>query len=137
MKKIITACLLVIPLAVFAEDFTVKAPEWKDFTPPAFSDVKEPKGLGKLNVTATYWYNRRIEFEEAISACNELEANDERFKCYEKVKVMQYTANSEYNAKLEAKMNPQIQEMRNPTDTMLPIGNYLNTMTRNMPNEFR
>ena len=77
MKKCITACLLVMPLAVFAGDVMVKAPEWKDFTPPAFADVKEPKGLGKLNVTATYWYNRRIDFENAISACSELEANDE------------------------------------------------------------
>lgn len=137
MKKLFALCLLLLPLTALAEDFTITPPQWKDFAPPSFVDVKKPKGLGKLNITASYWYDRRVAFDEAVNACGEFETNDELFNCYEKVKVTQYAANSEYNARLEAKLNPQLQEMRNPTDNMLPIGNYIDTLTRNMPNEFR
>lgn len=137
MKKLLASLLLLVPITVMADDLGVTVPQWKDFTPPAFIDVKEPKGLGKLNLTAKYWYQRKVEFDEAITECSELEAANERFNCYEKVKVRQYALNSEYNARLEAQNTPQLQEMRNPTDNMLPIGNYINTMTRNMPSEFR
>ena len=136
MKKFAALFLMLLPLSVAADGFIINPPEWKDFAPSAFVDVKEPKGLGKLNVTANYWYQRHLEFDEAVNACKELETNRELYKCYENVKVSQYALNSEYNARLEAKNNPQIQEMQNPTDSMLPIGNYINNFTRNMPNEF-
>lgn len=137
MKKLLASLLLLIPIAAIADDLGVTVPEWKDFAPQAYIDVKAPKGLGKLNVTARYWYDRRVAFEESITECSELEAVNDRFDCYEKVKARQYALNSEYNARLEAQNNPQIQEMRNPTDNMLPISNYINTMTQHMPSEFR
>ena len=65
MKKFLAALLLVLPISVMAEEFGLNIPEWKDFAPSAFVDVKEPKGLGKLNVTAKYWYDRKVAFEEA------------------------------------------------------------------------
>ena len=136
MKKFTAMFLMLLPLSVLADEFIISPPEWKDFAPTAFVNVKEPRGLGKLNVTAKYWYQRRVNFDKAIDACKELETNRELYKCYENVKVSQYAQNSEYNARLEAQNNPQLQEMQNPTDTMLPIGNYINNITRNMPNEF-
>ena len=59
MKKILVLLALLVPVCVFAEE-TVRLdglmePEWKDFVPPAYVDVEEPKGLGKLNETAAYW----------------------------------------------------------------------------------
>ena len=139
MKKILALSLLILPLAAFAaDDFGVTIPEWSDFAPPAFVNVKEPRGiLGKLNVTAKYWYERKVAFEESLEACKAMEANDERFNCYEDLKVKQYKANSDYNARLEAELNPTIPEMQSKTDTMLPINGYFNNMTRFMPNEFQ
>ena len=137
MKKLFAICLLILPLAVLADDFGITVPEWKDFAPEAFTDVKAPRGLGKLNVTAKYWYNRRVAFEEAISECSNLEANDERFNCYEDIKIKQYALNSEYNARIEARNTPAIPGMENPTDTMIPIGGYFSNAARYMPNEFR
>ena len=139
MKKILALSLLILPLAAFAaDDFGVTIPEWSDFAPPAFVNVKEPKGIfGKLNVTAKYWYERKVAFEESLEACKAMEANDERFNCYEDLKVKQYKANSDYNARLEAELNPIIPEMQSKTDTMLPINGYLNNMTKFMPNEFQ
>lgn len=139
MKKIILAFVLILPLIVQAEDFGLNVPQWKDFAPTAFIDVKEPKRLGKLNVTAKYWYERRIAFEEGIESCKSLDTHEEKFTCYENLKVKQFQLNTEYNAKIEAQqqtMSGTIPEMQNRTDMMLPInmfGGYANMI----PNELR
>ena len=141
MKKILLLSLLLFPLVAFAEVVAVdvNAPSWEDFVPKAFIDVKEPKGLGKLNVTAKYWYERKIEFENGMETCRALEDAEERFSCFDALKLYQCKKNNDYNAKLEAEMNSvnAIPEMQNRTDTMIPIGGYLDQMTRFMPNELR
>ena len=137
MKKILLF-LLLIPLTVFAEDFGLNVPQWKDFAPTAFVDVKEPKGIGKFNVTAKYWYERKIAFDEGIEACKNLETHEEKFNCYEILKIKQFKENTEYNAKIEAQQQSMsaIPEMQNRTDTMLPI-NMFGGYTQMMPNELR
>ena len=140
MKRFIAFCLLIMPLAVLAEtDYGVNVPEWSDFAPKAFVNVKQPKGLGKLNITAKYWYERKVEFENALDECKSLEASDERFSCYEVLKVKQYKLNNDYNARIEAQMNERsaIPGMNSATDNMLPIGGYLNQMTKFMPSEIQ
>ena len=141
MKKILAGLLLILPLAVFAEeDFGIKVPQWKDFAPTAYIDVKEPKGImGKLNVTAKYWYERKVAFEDALVNCKVIEAHEERFSCYEELKVKQFQENTVYNAKIEARNidDGGIPELYDRTDSMLPVGNYLNNFSRMMPNEIR
>ena len=66
MRKIFISLLLIAPIAVLADDFGINVPEWKDFAPSAFVDIKEPKGFGKLNVNASYWYQRKVDFDSAI-----------------------------------------------------------------------
>ena len=138
MKKFLATVLLLFPLSVFAEDFGLNVPQWKDFAPTAFVDVKEPKGLGKWNYTAKYWYDRRVAFEEGIYECSTLETHEEKFSCYESLKVRQFQQNSEYNAKIEAQQHSMsgIPEMQNRTDTMLPI-NMFGGYGQMMPNELR
>ncbi len=139
MKKILIALSLILPLAAFADDLGLNAPQWKDFAPKTFVDVQEPKGLGKFNVTAKYWYERRIAFEEGIAECQTIEAYDERFTCYESLKVKQFKENTDYNARIEAQRqaSASIPEMSDRTDNMLQLNNYVNTYTRFMPNELR
>ena len=130
MKKIILLSLLLFPLIAFAEDndnYTgIEEPQWKDFTPKAYVEVAPPKGLGKFNDTASYWYKRRVEFEQEIENCRAIQDVDAKMSCYQELKIKQYQKNSDYNARLEAieraKMMPQ--EMTNPTDNMLPIGGF-------------
>lgn len=138
MKKLLLVSLLLLPFSVFADDFGLNVPQWKDFAPTAFIDVSEPKGLGKYNATARYWYERKLAFEEGILECSSLESHEEKFNCYEILKVKQFKQNTEYNAKIEAQQNAMsgIPEMQNRTDTMLPInmfGGYANMI----PNELR
>lgn len=138
MKKILVLVAILLPLIVSAEEFGLNVPEWKDFAPTAFVDVTEPKGLGKFNVTAKYWYDRRVSFEEGIEECKALETHEEKFSCYEALKIKQFKENTDYNARIEAKHNSMsgIPEMQNRTDTMLPI-NMFSGYTQMMPNELR
>lgn len=138
MRRIIVSLAFLLPLVAFAEDFGLNVPQWKDFAPTAFVDVDEPKGLGKFNVTAKYWYQRRLAFEEGIEACKELGSHEEKFNCYEILKIKQFKENTEYNAKIEAQQQNMstIPEMQNRTDTMLPI-NMFGGYSQMMPNELR
>ena len=139
MKKLSVLLLLFIPIMSLADDFGINPPEWKDFCPSAFVDVQEPKLLGKFNIVANYWYERRIEFEKGLEECQAMEANDERFSCYEELKVKQFKENTDYNARVEARQRASagIPEMSDRTDVMLPINNYINNFTRFQPNEIR
>lgn len=137
MKKFLTTLFLVLPITAFADDFGSNIPEWKDFAPTAYVDVKEPKGLGKLNVVASYWYQRRVDFEAGLEECKAFLNNDERFTCYENLKVKQFKENTDYNARMEAQQQSSaIQEMNSMQDTMMPINHYLQNIGRFQPNEF-
>lgn len=111
MKKILVLLAIMLPLCAAAEDVVsldgLNEPEWKSFVPPAYVDVDEPKGLGKLNETAAYWYKRRIEFENGIQECRALEDSDAKLGCYQQLKVKQYQLNSDYNARIEAQEKPE------------------------------
>ena len=138
MKKFFLAIVFLSTLSCFAEDFGLNIPEWKDFAPTAFINIDKPKGIGKFNVTAKYWYERRLAFEEGLIACSEKETHEEKFGCYEALKVNQFKLNTEYNAKIEAQQQnmSSIPEMRNRTDTMLPL-NMFGGYSQMMPNELR
>ena len=141
MKKFIATLLLLVPLSALAvDDFGLNVPQWKDFAPTAYIDVKEPNGLmGKLNVTAKYWYERRMAFEEGLAECQLLENYEERFSCYENLKIQQFKQNSDYNARIEARMQNSIemQQMNSINGNMLPLNNMMNNYTQFMPNELR
>ena len=139
MKKMLVALSLLLPLCAFADDLGLNEPKWKDFAPKTFIDVQEPKGLNRFNTTAKYWYQRRMDFEDGLAECKTFEAHDERFTCYETLKVKQFKENTDYNARIEAQRQATagIPEMSDRTDTMLPLNNYVNTFTRFMPNEIR
>ena len=141
MKKFIALSLLLVPLFVIAEDSTdingIDEPQWKDFAPPAFVNVSAPKGLGKFNDNATYWYKRRVAFEEGIEKCRAIEGNDSKFNCYQKLKITQYAKNSDYNARLEAIDQAQKMpaEMYDRTNNMIPISGQINNFMKLQPNE--
>ncbi len=140
MKKIFVTLFFMIPISVLAVDeFGLSVPEWKDFAPSAFVDVKEPKGIGKLNVTAKYWFDRRVSFERSVAECKAFEDHESRFSCYEKLKIKQFSENTDYNARIDAnrQQSSEINGMNNMTNTMVPINGYLDAYTRMIPNELR
>ncbi len=144
MKKIILLSLLLVPLFVFAEEQTfvvegVEEPQWKDFAPVAYVDVKEPKGLVKFNDVIAYWYKRKVEFDNGIENCRAIEKTEDRVACYQDLKVKQYQKNSDYNARIEAmeraRMNPQA--VQDSTMNMYPINGLLNNFSKFQPNELQ
>ncbi len=141
MKKILILLAIMVPISVIAEEALsgVNEPEWKDFAPHAYINIEQPKGIGKLNETASYWYKRKADFESSIKECREMTDYDAQLSCYQEVKIKQYQKNSDYNARLEAQERARMvpQEMYDRTNTMLPIGGYLNNFARFQPNEIR
>ena len=139
MKKILLSVLLLIPLVSYAKDFGATVPQWEDFAPSAYVDVKEPKRFAKFNLYAKYWYERRVEFESELDKCKELESNDDRASCYENLKVSQYQKNTEYNARIEARqsLTSGIPEMTDRTDSMIPINTYIDNFTKFQANEIK
>ena len=141
MKKILILLAIMVPISVIAEEALsgVNEPEWKDFAPHAYINIEQPKGIGKLNETASYWYKRKADFESSIKECREMTDYDAQLSCYQEVKIKQYQKNSDYNARLEAQERARMvpQEMYDRTNTMLPIGGYLNNFARFQPNELR
>ena len=140
MKKFLIICSLFMPLQVFADDLGLREPAWKDFVPTAYIDVEAPKGImGKFNVTAKYWYERKVAFEDGLLECQAIQSYEERFNCYELLKVKQFKENTDYNARIEAKQNASagIPDSYDRTDAMIPINNYINSFSHYMPNELR
>lgn len=139
MRKILTIMALLIPLAVCADELGLKAPQWKDFAPKTFVDVQEPKMFKRLNVTAKYWYERRLAFEDELAECQTIEAYDERFTCYETLKIRQFKENTDYNARIEARQQASagVQQMNVMNTNMVPLNNMVNGYMHFMPNEFR
>ena len=143
MKKVLLCLIFCIPVTAIAVEKQVvsgvEEPQWKDFSPVAYVNVKEPKGIAKFNDTGVYWYKRRVEFESGIEKCRSIEQADDRVACYQKLKVKQYAKNSDYNARLEAMDNERKmpQSMQNPTSNMLELNNAVNTFMNMQPNEFR
>ena len=143
MKKIIILLLLLAPVFVFAKEEVslegLDEPQWKDFAPIAYVDVKEPKGLVKFNDIVAYWYKRKVEFDKGIEKCRAVEHNDDKIRCYQDLKVVQYQKNSDYNARIEAmerqRMSPQ--EMQDPTTNMYPIGGLIQNFSKYQPNELQ
>ena len=141
MKKIIVLLMLSLPLFVCANEYPslegFDEPQWKDFAPVAYVDVKEPKGLAKFNDVVGYWYKRRVEFDKGIEKCRAIEGNNEKISCYQDLKVKQYQKNSDYNARIEAmeqeRMNPQ--EMQMPTTNMYPVGGLIENFSKYQPSE--
>lgn len=143
MKKFFILLAFLVPINVIADDVVtfdgITEPLWKDFAPSAYVNIEEPRGLGKLNETATYWYTRKVDFDSSIEECKAMDEPDMKFTCFQEVKVKQYQKNSDYNARIEAQERARLgpQEMYDKTNSMLPIGGYLNNFTRFQPNEFR
>ena len=140
MKKILSLLFVLGISTVCAEELiTANAPAWNEFVPPAYVDVKAPKGLGRFNDTAAYWYKRKVEFDNEVEKCQAINEAEAQFSCYQDLKVKQYQKNSDYNARLEAQeqMRQLPHEMMTGTENMLPINGYLNNFARFQQNEIR
>jgi len=108
MKKLIAAMILFAEISGIAVSAAVFAPEWTEFCPPRYCESKE----NVFSKDATYWYKRRLQFNNALAKCSaykgaeldncyaELRASEERknkvwdVRQYEKYRTTEY--NREY-----------------------------------------
>lgn len=67
MKKyILVAAFLVSAGMLLKVDAATFAPEWTEFCPPRYCESNE----NVFSKDATYWYKRRLQFNNALAKCS-------------------------------------------------------------------
>lgn len=97
MKKIIIASM-VLGIAVMAVKASVLAPEWTEFCPPRYCDSNE----NAFSKDATYWYKRRLQFNNALVKCSAYEGA-ELDSCYDELRAAEGRKNQVWGVRQEEK----------------------------------
>lgn len=122
MKKIFLTLLILlsIPAAGFAE--VILAPQWTEFCPASYTNAQP----SKLNSSKTYWYNRRLQFEDSISQCGSYTGEDLK-SCYSQVRSAELSKNKVWNEKIQAEEESwaRLQEYNNTQSTFRTINNLI------------
>ena len=74
------------------------APEWTEFCPPKYCDSNE----NAFSKDATYWYKRRLQFNNALSQCSAYKG-EELDKCYEEIREAEARKNKVWDVRQEEK----------------------------------
>lgn len=115
MKKsfiIVIFILFIIPCFAYDKN----RPEWKDFCPFGYENANEYDNSKSLAGTDkhwkikeyNYWVSRKKSFEDDLSKCDELNAED-RKACYEKLTVREERLNQTTITPLQEWQNRQNQ----------------------------
>ena len=64
-QYILFAAILVSAVVAMKVSAAVFAPEWTEFCPPRYCESNE----NVFSKDATYWYKRRLQFNNAIAKC--------------------------------------------------------------------
>ena len=98
MKKFLTLLIIFmefISLSCFA---TIFEPEWTEFCPPRYCDSNE----NMFSKDATYWYKRRMQFENALLKCSAYKGA-QLDSCYGELRAAEERKNKVWNVRQEEK----------------------------------
>ena len=87
MKRIFVALMVFFTSCTIA-NAAIFAPEWTEFCPPHYCDSNE----NVFSKDATYWYKRRIQFENALSKCSAYKGK-ELDNCYDELRAAEERKN--------------------------------------------
>ena len=99
MKKIVVTLLVFMELANIAATAAVFAPEWTEFCPPKYCESNE----NMFSKDATYWYKRRLQFNNALARCSALHGA-ELDACYADLRAAEARKNQVWDVRYEEKM---------------------------------
>ena len=97
-KKIIIASLVMIFMVMTACHAAVFAPEWTEFCPPRYCDSNE----NAFSKDATYWYKRRVQFNNALRKCSEYKGS-ELDNCYTEIREAEARKNKVWDVRQDEK----------------------------------
>ena len=100
MKKyILVAAFLLSTSILIKADAAVFAPEWTEFCPPRYCESNE----NVFSKDATYWYKRRLQFNNALARCSVYQGK-ELDSCYAELRAAENRKNEVWDVRYEEKM---------------------------------
>ena len=99
MKKIIATAILFVEMAGLAVNAAVFAPEWTEFCPPKYCESNE----NVFSKDATYWYKRRLQFNNAIARCSAYHG-EQLDACYAELRAAENRKNEVWDVRYKEKM---------------------------------
>ena len=99
MKKIVVTLLVFMELASIAASAAVFAPEWTEFCPPRYCESNE----NAFSKDATYWYKRRLQFNNALAKCSAYKG-EQLDSCYEELRAAENRKNEVWDVRYKEKM---------------------------------
>jgi len=98
-KYILVAAFLLSTPMLMKADAAVFAPEWTEFCPPRYCESNE----NMFSKDATYWYKRRLQFNNALARCSGLHGA-EQDSCYAELRAAEARKNQVWDVRYEEKM---------------------------------
>ena len=76
----------------------VFAPEWTEFCPPRYCESNE----NVFSKDATYWYKRRVQFQQALAKCSVYQG-EQLDNCYKEIREAEAKKNKVWDVRQEEK----------------------------------
>ena len=99
MKKLIVTAILLAEMAGLAVGAAVFAPEWTEFCPPRYCESNE----NVFSKDATYWYKRRLQFNNALARCSVFKG-EQLDACYDELRAAENRKNEVWDVRYKEKM---------------------------------
>ncbi|MBQ3311494.1 hypothetical protein IJG72_05390 [bacterium] len=97
MKKIFFGLIIFGVVGEFT-NAAILEPEWTEFCPPRYCDSYE----NTFSKDATYWYKRRLQFQNALSKCSAYK-DAEQDNCYAELRAAEERKNKVWDVRQEEK----------------------------------
>ena len=99
MKKFLVLLLIFLDFAVITSaSASIFPPEWTEFCPPRYCESNE----NVFSKDATYWYKRRLQFNNAIAKCSAYK-DEQLDSCYEEIRAAEERKNKVWSVRQEEK----------------------------------
>jgi hypothetical protein len=93
MKKAFLLIIIFIFSICVTNAQTAIEPKWSDYCPSEYLNAKK----AKFDKDQKYWYERRLQFYDALENCKNTQA-DNLSSCYTELKTKEDNKNEEWNA---------------------------------------
>ena len=98
MKKIFIMLIVFLGVFFVSANAAILTPEWTEFCPPRYCDSNE----NVFSKDATYWYKRRLQFNNALAKCSAYQGK-QLDNCYEELRAAEMRKNQVWSVRQEEK----------------------------------
>lgn len=127
MKKFILLLVLLCMSITVIQAEVILAPQWSEFCPVSYMNAK----ASKLSTDSNYWYNRRIQFENALSLCTPYQGEDLK-SCYAQIRSAEHNKNKAWNSKQAAReqLHQEHLEYQRKQQTINAVQDIVRTLSK-------